>query len=148
MRRLGSWVQDACAGFLRSCAVAGAGLPVPAGWAGIAMGMWRFGNPWAWTAPVILWAAGTLLLARPLCRVFRHLVARWTGVVLPGGYQEPVPVLEMSTGYWWNGHSYSKTSEEAAEDQRLRLLWSDPANWRDVRFLPIAALAGLIAAVP
>lgn len=148
MRRSGSWVRDACVGFVRACVVAAAGLLVPAVWAAIAAGMWRFGNPWAWTAPIVLSAVGTLLLSRPLCRFFRALVARWTGTVIPGGHWEAIPPLRMSTGYWWNGYSYSKSSKEASEDQRLRLLWSDPATWRDLRFLAFAPLAGIVAAVP
>ncbi|MFC4911088.1 sensor histidine kinase [Actinomadura gamaensis] len=148
MGRLGSWARGACVGFVRACAVAALGLLVPAVWAALAAGIWRFGNPWAWTAPIVFAALGTALYARPLCRAFRALVARWTGTVIPGGYREAMPVLRMSTGYWWNGYSYARTSKEAAEDQRLRLLWADPANWRDLRFVAIAPLAGLVAAVP
>ncbi|MEV5576237.1 histidine kinase [Spirillospora sp. NPDC052269] len=148
MRHLGSWVRDAGVGFARAAVVAVAGLLAPAVWAGIAAGMWEFGNPWAWTAPIVLSAVGTLLFSRPLCRIFRVLVARWTGADIPGGHWEAMPPLRMSTGYWWNGYSYSKSSKEAAEDQRLRMLWSDPATWRDLRFVAFASLAGLVAAVP
>ncbi|MFC5181976.1 sensor histidine kinase [Actinomadura harenae] len=148
MGQLGSWVRGARAGFVRAAVVAAAGLPVPAVWIAIAAGMWEFGNPWAWTAPIVLSAVGTFLVSRPLCGFFRTLVARWTGAVIPGGYREAAPVLRMSTGYWWNGHSYAKSRKEAAEDQRLRMLWADPATRRDLRFVGAAAVAGLVAAVP
>ncbi|MCP2336760.1 sensor histidine kinase [Actinomadura rupiterrae] len=148
MRPVVSWVREACAGSARAGAVAALGLPVPILWAGIAAGIWFLGNPWAWTAPIVLTLVATLLTSRGLCAMFRKLVAQWTGTVIPGGHWEARPVTRMSTGYWWNGYSYSRSNKEAAEDQRLRILWHDPATWRDLRFVPIAALAGLVAAVP
>jgi signal transduction histidine kinase len=50
----------------------------------------------------------------------------------------------MSTGYWWNGFSYSRTSERAREEQRWRTRWSDPATWRDVRFTAIAPVTVIV----
>jgi signal transduction histidine kinase len=107
------------------------------------------GQPLVVDGPLFWAAVGTLALARPVCRMFRSLVARWTGTVIPAGYRQAGPVVRMSTGYWWNGWSYTRTSKDARREQRWRTRWADPANWRDVRFALIAPItAGLVAAVP
>ncbi|MEU6427225.1 histidine kinase [Microbispora sp. NPDC046973] len=151
MRQLTSWVASAAVGFVRACVVVVVSMPVPAVWAA-AVGLWIWwwgGNPWPGPAP-LLWACiGTLALSRPVCRMTRAVVARWTGAVIPPGYRQAAPVVRMSTGYWWNGFSYERTSRHAHRDQRMRLWWSDPATWRDLRFAVIAPFTmGLIAAVP
>lgn len=145
-----SWVKSACVGFVRACAVAVVTMLVPAVWAvAITVASWWAGNPWSWIPLFVLAGVGTLALARPVCRMVRALVAQWTGTVIPAGYLEVGPVTQMSTGYWWNGSSYSRTSKEAREDQELKLRFKDPANWRDLRFIAIAPFtAGLVAAVP
>ncbi|WP_055696999.1 MULTISPECIES: sensor histidine kinase [Streptomyces] len=151
MRQVTSWMAGVCVGFARACAVAVVSMLVPAVWAGaVALGMWwGAGNPWSWVAPVVLVGVGTLALARPVCRMFRALVARWTGTVLPAGYRRPGPVTQLSTGHWWNGFGYERTRRDALMDQRWRLRWSDPATWRDVRFTAVAPwTAGAVAALP
>ncbi|MFD2469700.1 sensor histidine kinase [Amycolatopsis silviterrae] len=150
MRRLRSWMRGCGVGFVRAAQAAGVALLIPAVWAAAA-GLWHLwgGGAWSWIAPFIWAAIGTLLLARPVCRMTRTLVANWTGIVLPPGYREPPPVTQLSTGYWWNGHSYSRTSEDARRDQRLKNWRHDPATWRDLRFVLIAPLSfGLVALVP
>jgi signal transduction histidine kinase len=124
---------------------------VPAVWAAaVALGIrWGAGNPWSWVAPLVLVCAGTLALSRPVCRMTRFLVARWTATVIPAGYRQAPPVTRMSTGYWWNGFGYERTSRDALLDQKWRVRWNDPANWRDLRFTAIAPLtAGLVACLP
>ncbi|MGW1864973.1 sensor histidine kinase [Streptomyces mauvecolor] len=151
MRQLEARVADVCVGFWRACLVVAATMVIPAVWAGaMALGIWwGAANPWSWVAPVVLVCGGTLGLSRPVCRVVRHLVARWTGTVIPSGYRQPGPVTRLSTGYWWNGFSYERSSRDAVMDQKMRLRWSDPANWRDLRFTAIVAVgAGVAAAVP
>jgi signal transduction histidine kinase len=152
MTRWGAWAVGAATGFARACAVAAVCLLVPALWGGaVALGVWwGAGNPWTWIAPVLLVALGTSLLTRPVCRAVRFLVARWTGTEVPAGYRQPGPVVRLSTGYWWNGFSYERTRRDAVMDQKLRVRWRDPANWRDLRFTLLAApfTAGLAAAVP
>ncbi|MFI0259233.1 sensor histidine kinase [Streptomyces sp. NPDC017056] len=151
MRRVMAWVAGACVGFVRACVVAAVTLLVPAVWAAaVALGVWWGpGNPWSWVGPVVLVCAGTLVLARPVCRLVRHLVARWTATVVPAGYRQAPPVVRMSTGYWWNGFSYERTRRDALLDQRWRVRWRDPANLRDLRFTVVAPFtAGVLAAVP
>ena len=148
MRAVASWMVGVRTGFVRACLVTGVSMVVPALWAAaVALGLW-----WGWGGwvPGLVWAGlGTVLLTRPVSRRFRALVARWTGTVIPPGYREVGPVTRMSTGYWWNGHSYAKSEREAREDQERRLRWADPANWRDLRFVAIVSFtAGLVAAVP
>ena len=71
-----------------------------------------------------MWAGiGTLALSRPVCRMVRSLVAKWTGTVIPAGYRQAAPVTQMSTGYWWNGYSYERTSRDARLDQQWRVRW-------------------------
>ncbi|WP_042429861.1 sensor histidine kinase [Streptacidiphilus anmyonensis] len=151
MGRAGSWAGRAGRGFRRACVVAAVSLPVPAVWAAaVALGIRRgAANPWSWLLPGVLVCVGTLALARPVCRAVRCLVARWTGTPIPAGYRQAGPVTLMSTGYWWNGFSYEHTRRDALMDQRWRVRWLDPANWRDLRFvLVLPFTAGLVACVP
>jgi len=122
---------------------------VPVVWgSAVALAIW-WGGPWTWIAPLVWACVGTLLLVRPVCRMTRALVARWTGTVIPGGYRQLGTVTQLSTGFWWNGYSYEKTQREARKDLELRVRWTDPANWRDLRFVAILAVtAGFAAAVP
>ncbi|MEV0616503.1 histidine kinase [Nonomuraea sp. NPDC050404] len=151
MRVLGSWLARAGVGFVRACVVAVVSLLVPAVWAAaVALGIrWGAGNPWSWVAPVVLVCAGTLALSRPVSRTIRFLVAQWTATVIPAGYRQAGPVTQLSTGYWWNGFSYERTSRDAFMDQKWRVRWGDPATWRDLRFTAIVPFtAGVIAAIP
>ncbi|MGR6923616.1 sensor histidine kinase [[Actinomadura] parvosata] len=151
MKLRASWPARAAAGFLRSCAVAAVSMVIPAVWAvSVAWGIrWGAANPWSWLGPLVLTCAGTLTLTRPVCRMFRFLVARWTGTVVPAGYRQAGPLTQLSTGYWWNGFSYERTRRDALMDQSRHLRWKDPANWRDLRFTAIVPFtAGLAAAVP
>ncbi|MEU7018615.1 sensor histidine kinase [Streptomyces sp. NPDC046385] len=151
MREPGSWPQRIAVGVVRSCAVAAVTLLVPAVWAAaLALGIhWGAGNPWSWSAPAVLVCVATLALSRPVCRAVRFLVARWTGTVIPAGYRQAAPVTEMGTGYWWNGFGYERTRRDAVMDQRMRIRWSDPATWRDLRFTCVVPFtAGLVACLP
>jgi signal transduction histidine kinase len=150
MRRLASWAARVGTGFVRAGEVAVTSMIVPAGWAATALAVLWFGlSPWASLAPVVFACLGTLALAGPVARRFRSFAARWTGVDVPAGYRWLGPVVQLSTGYWWNGFSYERTREDALADQRMRGRWRDSAFWRDVRFTAIAPLtAGLVAAVP
>jgi signal transduction histidine kinase len=142
------WLTGAWAGFARACAVLGVSLLVPALWAvAVALGLWWGGGMWG-VGP--FWAAFlTVALSRRICGWFRNLVARWTGMEIPGGYREAAPVTRLSTGYWWNGHSYERNRRDAERDQRWRTWVRDPATWRDLRFVAIVPFAaGLAAAVP
>ncbi|MFD5041811.1 sensor histidine kinase [Streptomyces sp. NPDC087894] len=151
MRPLGSWLARAGVGWIRACVVAAVCMSAPALWAAaVALGIrWGAGNPWSWVAPVVLACGGTLALSRPVCRMVRFLVAKWTATVIPAGYREAGPVTRMSTGYWWNGFGYERTRRDALLDQKWRVRWRDPANWRDLRFTAIAPLTGgVVASLP
>ncbi|MGW1839734.1 sensor histidine kinase [Streptomyces sp. NPDC002067] len=151
MKQPVSWVARVGVGFVRGCVVAVVSMLVPAVWAAaVALGIWwGAGNPWSWVAPLVLVCGGTLALSRPVCRTVRFLVARWTATVIPDGYRQAGAVTRMSTGYWWNGFSYERTRRDALLDQKWRLRWEDPANWRDLRFTGILPLtAGVVAALP
>ncbi|MGC5278900.1 sensor histidine kinase [Actinomadura citrea] len=151
MRQAGAWAVRAGVGFVRACVVTVICMTVPALWAAaVALGIfWGAANPWSWLAPFVLICAGTLVLARPICWTVRLLVARWTGTVIPPGYRRPGPVMQLSTGYWWNGFGYERTRRDALMDQKWRIRWKDPANWRDLRFIGIAPFtAGVVAALP
>ncbi|GII32519.1 sensor histidine kinase [Planotetraspora mira] len=149
MRQSVSWMASACVGFVRACAVVVVTMLVPAVWAAaVALAIW-WGNPWTWIVPFVWACIGTFILSRPVCRMFRLLVAKWTDTVIPPGYREAGPVVRMSTGYWWNGYSYERTRRDALQDQRMRTWWRDPATWRDLRFTGIAPVtAGVIASIP
>jgi len=144
------WVVAAGLGFAQACALTAVSMIVPAVWAA-AVGLWLWwgGNPWSWIAPFVWAAIGTVLLARPVCRMFRSLVGKWSDTELPDGYRALGAVTQLSTGYWWNGYSYSKTSRDARQELWWRTRFTDPAGWRDLRFVAIAPFTvGLVAAVP
>ncbi|QEU96624.1 sensor histidine kinase [Streptomyces kanamyceticus] len=150
-RQVTSWAASAGTGFARACVVLVLSMIVPAVWAAaVALAIrWGAGNPWSWLPVALVAPVATLALSRPVCRMFRSLIARWTDTVIAPGYRQAPPVVLMSTGYWWNGFSYERTSRDARLDQRWRLRWNDPANWRDLRFTAVVPLtAGLLAAIP
>ena len=144
------WVLAAGLGFAQACALTAVSMIVPAVWAA-AVGLWLWwgGNPWSWIAPFVWAVIGTFLLARPVCRMFRALVTRWSDTELSDGYRSIGTVIELSTGYWWNGYSYSRTSRDARRELWWRTRFTDPAGRRDLRFVAIAPVTvGLVAAVP
>ncbi|MET7338842.1 histidine kinase [Nonomuraea sp. NPDC005650] len=144
------WLASAWVGFVRAWVVLVVSMLVPAVWAAaVALWIWWGANPWSGMAPFVWACIGTLALSRPVCRLARSLVAKWTGTVIPAGYRQAGPVTQLSTGYWWNGYSYERTSRDAHMDQRWRTWLRDPATWRDLRFTAIAPItAGVVAAVP
>ncbi|MEV6158006.1 sensor histidine kinase [Nonomuraea sp. NPDC052129] len=145
------WVTSACVGFVRACVVVVVAMLVPAVWAAaVALWFWWWGgNPWSGIAPFIWACIGTLALSRPVCRMVRSLVAKWTGTDIPAGYRQAGPVTQMATGHWWNGYSYERTSRDARMDLQWRTRWRDPAVWRDLRFTAIVPMtAGVICAIP
>jgi signal transduction histidine kinase len=144
-----SWVARVGVGFVRACIVVAISLLVPAVWASAVLVAIWWRSPWTWIAPLVWAAVGTGLLVRPVCGMVRSLVARWTGTVIPAGYRELGPVTQLSTGYWWNGHSYERSRRDAEKDLAMRVRWTDPANWRDLRFTAILAVtAGPAATIP
>ncbi|WP_084424912.1 sensor histidine kinase [Kibdelosporangium aridum] len=144
------WVTSACVGFVRACVAFAVVMLVPAVWAAaVALWIWWGANPWSWIAPVIWAGIATFALSRPVCRMIRALVTQWTNTVIPGGYRQTGPVTRMSTGYWWNGFSYSRSSKDARQELRWRTWRSDPATWRDLRFTVIAPFTiGVVVAIP
>ena len=150
MRQLGRWAARAGVGFVRACVVAAVCMLIPAVWAAaVAVVIWWAGDPWSWAAPLLLAGVGTLALSRPVCQMVRSLVAGWTGTVIPRGYRQAVPVVRMSTGYWWNGYSYERTRRDAVRAQKWRVRWADPATRRDLRFVVLAPFAaGVVASLP
>jgi signal transduction histidine kinase len=150
MSKLQSWGASACVGFARACVVVAVAMLVPAVWAAaVALWIWWGGNPWSGIAPFVWACIGTFALSRPVCTMVRSLVAKWTATTIPAGYLQAGPVTRMATGYWWNGFSYSRTSRDAHQEQRLKVRWSDPATWRDLRFTAIAPITiGVVAGIP
>ncbi|MFF1876908.1 sensor histidine kinase [Leifsonia sp. NPDC058230] len=134
-------------GLARSTTFALCGLIVPFGIALLpllaalhAVGSpWSWSNPWSWVGSAIIGAILTLALAHPVAVLFRRLIARWSGTSIPSGFlAQPEPV-RLSTGFWWNGSAYERTREDAQSDLRLRRL-REPAYWREVRWVVIAAV--------
>ncbi|MDQ1250729.1 MAG: hypothetical protein QG597_5109 [Actinomycetota bacterium] len=149
MGQLGSWLTRIGVGFARACIVVAVTMPVPAVWtAAAALWIW-WGRGWTAIGPVIWASIGTLAVSPLVCRMVRSLVERWIGTVIPIGYRRPAPVVRMSTGYWWNGHSYHRTRRDALHDQWWRIRWRDPAAWRDLRFaVTVPVTVGAVAAIP
>ncbi|SDS56873.1 sensor histidine kinase [Microlunatus soli] len=163
MERAAGWLRRVGVGFVRATFLAAAGSAVPiaslipafCGW--LLGSPWTVGNVWSWVGWLIIAAALTVAAARPLGRLFRLLAARWAELSIDDGYRPPVQPVQLATGHWWNGHSYERTRRDAELDARWRRRWTDPAYWRDLRWVVVAALmitpiclvpiAGLVGAV-
>jgi len=105
---------------------------------------WSWTNAWSWGGVLILTLIFVLAGAHLIGTLFRVLLLRWAHVTIPSGYRraetDPAPVL-LSTGYWWNGHSYERSRRDAESDQRWRRQVGDPAYWKDVRWVVLAVIA-------
>ncbi|WP_405058209.1 histidine kinase [Kribbella sp. NBC_01505] len=111
---------------------------------------WSLTNPWTWIGWLLFLAAFTLALARPIATLVRRLANSWCGLQLASGYRPPGPEpVQLSTGHWWNGHSYERTRRDAELDARWRRGIGDPAYWRDVRWVLLSAVTlAPVCAVP
>lgn len=102
----------------------------------------------------IIWAAvaAGLLLRRgsiPITRTARRLAKNWLGLTIEVRYQEPHPVIQMSTGFWWNGYEYYKTERAARWHGRMEHGPSHPQFRQDARWTMLAAVTVFpAAAVP
>ena len=143
-------------GLWRSLAYAGAGLIIPASsallpvtaWLGVLGDPWSWANPWSWFAMAIIVTTVTLLLARPVAKIHRTLLHRWSAITIEDGYRTHPEPVRLATGYWWNGYSYERSRRDAESDLRWRKI-TDPAYWREVRWVLLAALVGApICSVP
>jgi signal transduction histidine kinase len=150
MRRVVSLAARAGTGIVRAGEVAAASFIVPAVWALAVLAALVFPlTPSEYVVPLGFACLGTAVLAGPVARWFRSFAVRWAGIDVPAVYGWRGPVVQVSTGQWWNGFSYQRSRDEAIADQRARSRWSFSEFWRDVRFVMIAPLtAGLVAAVP
>ncbi|WP_433276125.1 sensor histidine kinase [Pseudonocardia xinjiangensis] len=158
MGRVGSWLAAAGLGFARAVVLAAAAaiLPtvsiVPAAVSALSGSAWSWTNPWSGVGVLLFFVPLTSVFARRIGTLFRRILRRWCGIVIEDGYRRretaPEPV-RLSTGYWWNGHSYERSRRDAELDQQWRRRIGDPAYWRDVRWVVLAAVAvGPVCAVP
>lgn len=153
-RSVGSWgalahvVSTILVGLARSIVFAGCALiipacvallPVLAAWR-LLGSPWAWSNPWSWVGLALIAAPVTLALAHPVAALFRRLILRWTGAPLDTGFRQQPEPIRLSTGYWWNGSSYERTRKDAVMDLRMRR-FREPAYWREVRWVVIAAIA-------
>ena len=128
---LSRWLRDTAIGYCRSTVlVAAAGL-VPALTMAVAVFGLSFSRAWSahLHAPLLVrlvaaigeWAVAALwvavafsvamtVLGRPPAQLLRRHGGRWLGVEIPSPYRPPRPITRMSTGHWWNGHSYHETA--------------------------------------
>jgi signal transduction histidine kinase len=150
MRRVVSWVARVGTGIVRAGEVTATSFIVPAVWAlGAMVWLWFGLTPAESLVPFGFAGVGTVVLVGPVARRFRSFPARWAGIDVPVVFRWRGPVVQLSTGHWWNGFSYQPSRDEALADQRERSRWSLAEFWRDARFVAIAPLtAGAVAAVP
>lgn len=154
-QRVGPWPAAVGRGFLRTLLLTGLAWLVPAisllpPVVSAALGSaWSITNPWSWIGLLITVLTLTVLMARPIGNLYRRLIGRWTGIMIGAGYRPTPPVVQLSTGYWWNGYSYERSRRDAELDRRWRQRVRDPAYRRDMRWVAIAALTvGPVSAVP
>ncbi|MCX4745813.1 histidine kinase [Kitasatospora sp. NBC_01287] len=86
--------------------------------------------------------------ARVLAVVTRALVGRWEGRPVAAPYL-PLPALERTeNGWYWNGYDFQRSRLVAIGQRRLRLVFIDPATWREVAWLIADPLLGALVALP
>ncbi|WP_208636044.1 sensor histidine kinase [Amycolatopsis thailandensis] len=122
-------------------------LPVLAAF-GVLGAPWSWTNPWSWAGLALIGVPVTLALAHPVAEMFRRLILQWTSVRVESGFRPLAEPVRLATGFWWNGVSYERSQKDARMDQRVRRI-SEPAYWREVRWVVLAAVTiGIVGAVP
>ena len=97
-----------------------------------------------WTAAIV-WL--TVRLASPrLSQQARILARDWLGLRIEVSYRPPPPVIQMATGFWWNGYEYYKTEKEARDEARGQQLIRDPQLYWDGLWTAIATVTVLPSA--
>jgi signal transduction histidine kinase len=145
------WPAQAGLGLVRALVLVTVSLLYPAVWTSLAWLIWFAAV--SWPQPNVLQVAGVLICllvpTDPICGVLRLLVRRWTGITLVSGVRPATPVVRMSTGYWWNGSTYSRFRSQARVRQWIRPRLRHLAAWRDRRALALAPFSvGVVAALP
>jgi hypothetical protein len=128
------WLRRTAAGYARSAtlvavagiipaltiAVAVFGLSLSRSWSAhlhalllvrlvAAIGEWAIAALWT----VAGFSAAMTFLGRPTAQLLRRYRGRWLGAEIPSPYRPPRAITQMSTGYWWDGHTYQETEREA-----------------------------------
>ncbi len=119
-----------------------------------AIGEWAIAALWT----VAGFGVAMTFLGRPTAQLLRRYSGRWLGGEIPSPYRPARRITQMSTGYWWDGHTYQETEREAKTKAWLMdhsLLFSirsadrDPQLRRDVLWQAVAAVAVVpVAALP
>lgn len=136
-------------GWARSTLLVALGLAIPAVAAVLplvdgALGSpWSVANPWTWVGYLVLFASVALVGTKLVCQTTARLVLAWTGASMElrsGATRDMPPVVQLATGYWWNGFSYERSRRDAEADQRWRRFWGYPGFWQDLRWVVVAAV--------
>jgi signal transduction histidine kinase len=119
-----------------------------------AIGEWAVAALWV----AVAFSVAMTVLGRPTAQLLRRHGGRWLGVEIPSPYRPPRPITRMSTGHWWNGHSYHETEREAKIEAwvmdhsfvaSIRAGDCDPQLQRDVVWQAAAAVTVVpVAAFP
>jgi len=164
------WAAEIALGGYRSVLLGALTGLLPAVGVTVGVGGWRFASSWSdrLTAPLpvrvlaacgealmtAVWVAAALwivgvLLARPIAQTCRRLAGRWLGLRLAVEYPPPVPVVQMATGYWWDGTEYHSSEREARRRAAMNARFHTPQLRYDGLWLAAAAVTVLPAvAVP
>ena len=119
-----------------------------------AIGEWAIAALWT----VAAFGAGMTFLGRPTAQLLRRHLARWLGAEVRSPYRPARRITQMSTGHWWDGHTYQETEREAKTKAWIMdhsLLLSvrsadrDPQLRRDVVWQAVATVTVVpVAALP
>jgi signal transduction histidine kinase len=161
------WGVAAGLGLYRSAVLVALTAPVLAAWGAVAFFGTEFALGWSsqlnaplivrvladagevvmgliWTAAIV-WITVRLASTR-LTQKLRSLARDWLGLRIGVSYRPPPPVIQMATGFWWNGYEYHRTEKEAREDARGQQLIRDPQLYWDGLGIAIATVTVLPSA--
>lgn len=103
----------------------------------LALALW-----WTFLVAALAFAA----FGRPLSQAARRAGGQWLGVRIQVSYRPVQPPIQMSTGFWWNGHEYHRSEREARQHARWHGRRGDPQRGRDALWALVATVTVLPAA--
>jgi len=88
-------------------------------------------------------------VTRVVVDIYRRRARQWTGADLSDPYRpEPSAPMPDSEGNYRVGRSLYSQKDSAARAQRRLWIRSDPATWRDLLWMALAPIPGVVALIP
>ncbi|AUG77321.1 histidine kinase [Kitasatospora sp. MMS16-BH015] len=99
-------------------------------------------------AGLLAWPLAFFWWSRQHAAITRSRAAAWSGLLLREYHRSVPGLVQDERGHWWTGHSYFRDKRVAESVLLARTRVSDPATWRDVRWLAGNAVSAGVLALP